>query len=178
MQTSIAATASGSGNTPEANIITVGALTARSAAFFICQNYNIMSNEEYFKKSEEQKAAHMLMTEFVKNNADLVAKALQPIVAIWGEVTYESLNNDLGVVGRAFAGIALEVIEHNSCLEIDDPDLMALPVGARAMSNTVNSLSKFILSTRELWVLLINKHINDPAMQMAHKAFCKYEAQM
>jgi hypothetical protein len=33
VQTSIAATASGSGNTPEAHIITVGALTARSAAF-------------------------------------------------------------------------------------------------------------------------------------------------
>ena len=47
-----------------------------------------MSNEEFKKKQEEQRAAHMLMVEFVKSNADLMAKVLEPIVATWGEVTY------------------------------------------------------------------------------------------
>lgn len=137
-----------------------------------------MSNEEWNKKMDERKAAHMLLVDFVKNHPDTVADALQPIIAMWGEVTYESLKNDVGVVSQVFAGVALELIDHNSALEPEDTDNMVLPVGAKTMNHTIESLSKFITSTREMWLFLINKHIDTPAFDMVRKAFWKYEAQM
>ena len=137
-----------------------------------------MSNEEWNKKQEERRAAHMLLVEFVKNNPDEVANALQPIIAMWGEVTFESLKNDMGVVSQVFAGLALQLIEHNSALEPEDSDNMILPVGAKTMNDTLESLAKFIDSTREMWLMLINKNINRPAFDMVRQAFWKYEAQM
>lgn len=120
----------------------------------------------------------MLLVEFVKNNPDEVANALQPIIAMWGEVTFESLKNDMGVVSQVFAGLALQLIEHNSALEPEDSDNMILPVGAKTMNDTLESLAKFIDSTREMWLMLINKNINRPAFDMVRQAFWKYEAQM
>ena len=137
-----------------------------------------MSNEEFKKKQEEQRAAHMLMVEFVKSNADLMATVLEPIVATWGEVTYPSLKDNMGVVSQVFAGVALELIDHNSILEPDDADIMVLPVGAKTMSSTIEELSKFISAVRLLFVLFIDKNLNHPAIDMVRKAFYKYEAQM
>ena len=137
-----------------------------------------MSNEEFKKKQEEQRAAHMLMVEFVKSNADLMAKVLEPIVATWGEVTYESLKTNMGVVSQVFAGVALELIDHNSNLDPEDCDNMVLPVGAKTMSSTIDELSKFIAAVRYLFVLFIDKNIDHPAIDMVRRAFYKYEAQM
>ena len=137
-----------------------------------------MSNEEFKKKQEEQRAAHMLMVEFVKNNADLMATVLEPIVATWGEVTYESLKTNMGVVSQVFAGVALELIDHNSILDPEDCDNMVLPVGAKTMSSTIDELSKFIAAVRYLFVLFIDKNIDHPAIDMVRRAFYKYEAQM
>ena len=120
----------------------------------------------------------MLMVEFVKSNADLMAKVMEPIVATWGEVTYESLKTNMGVVSQVFAGVALELIDHNSNLEPEDADNMVLPVGAKTMSSTIDELSKFIASVRYLFVLFIDKNINHPAIDMVRRAFYKYEAQM
>jgi len=120
----------------------------------------------------------MLMVEFVKNNADLMAKVLEPIVAMWGEVTYESLKDNMGVVSQVFAGVALELIDHNSILDPEDCDNMVLPVGARTMSSTIDELSKFIAAVRYLFVLFIDKNIDHPAIDMVRRAFYKYEAQM
>ena len=113
-----------------------------------------MSKEEFKKKQEEQIAAHMLMMEFVKSHADLMATVLEPIVAMWGEVTYPSLKDNMGVVSHVFAGVALELIDHNSNLEPEDVNNMVLPVGAKTMNNTIEELSKFIASVRHLFVLL------------------------
>jgi hypothetical protein len=137
-----------------------------------------MSNEEFERKQTEQKAAHMLMVEFVKNHAELMATVLEPIVATWGEVTYPSLKDNMGVVSQVFAGVALELIDHNSSLDPEDNDNMVLPVGAKTMNNTIEELSKFITSVRHLFVLFIDKNINDPAIEMVRRAFYKYEAQM
>jgi hypothetical protein len=137
-----------------------------------------MSNEEFKKKQEEQRAAHMLMVEFVKSNADLMAKVLEPIVATWGEVTYESLKTNMGVVSQVFAGVALELIDHNSNLDPEDCDNMVLPVGAKTMSSTIDEFSKFIAAVRYLFVLFIDKNIDHPAIDMVRRAFYKYEAQM
>lgn len=121
-----------------------------------------MSNEEFKKKQDEQRAAHMLMVEFVKSNADLMATVLEPIVAMWGEVTYPSLKDNMGVVSQVFAGVALELIDHNSNLEPEDADNMVLPVGAKTMSSTIEELSKFIASVRYLFVLFIDKKHRPP----------------
>ena len=137
-----------------------------------------MSNEEFKKKQEEQRAAHMLMVEFVKSNADLMATVLEPIVATWGEVTYPSLKDNMGVVSQVFAGVALELIDHNSNLEPEDVNNMVLPVGAKTMSSTIEDLSKFIAAVRYLFVLFIDKNIDHPAIDMVRRAFYKYEAQM
>ena len=137
-----------------------------------------MSNEEFERKQTEQKAAHMLMVEFVKSNADLMATVLEPIVATWGEVTYASLKDNMGVVSQVFAGVALELIDHNSSLDPEDCDNMVLPVGAKTMNSTIEELSKFITSVRTLFVLFIDKNINHPAIDMVRRAFYKYEAQM
>ena len=137
-----------------------------------------MSNEEFERKQTEQKAAHMLMVEFVKSNADLMATVLEPIVATWGEVTYPSLKDNMGVVSQVFAGIALELIEHNSGLDPEDVENMVLPVGAKTMNNTIEQLSKLINAVQPLFVLFIDKEIKDPALEMVRQAFYKYEAQM
>ena len=137
-----------------------------------------MSKEEFKKKQEEQRAAHMLMMEFVKSHADLMATELEPIVAMWGEVTYPSLKDNMGVVSQVFAGVALELIDHNSNLDPEDVNNMVLPVGAKTMNNTIEELSKFIASVRHLFVLFIDKNIDHPAIDMVRRAFYKYEAQM
>ena len=137
-----------------------------------------MSNEEFKKKQEEQRAAHMLMVEFVKNNADLIAEVLEPIVATWGEVTYSTLKDNIGVVSQVFAGVALDLIDHNSDLDPEDLENMVLPVGAKTMRSTIEELSKFITSVRTLFVVFIDKNINHPAIDMVHRAFYNYEAHM
>ena len=137
-----------------------------------------MSNEEFEKHHNEQRAAHMLMVEFVKRNADTIATALQPMIALWGEVTYESLKDNVSVVSQVFAGVALTLIDHNSSLEPSDPDNMILPVGAKTMNSTIDELSKFITSSRELFLFLIGKNLDDPAIELVRRTFFKYEAQM
>lgn len=137
-----------------------------------------MSNKDFESKCNEQKAAHMLMTDFVKNNADLVAKVLEPIVGLWGEVTYETLKNDVSVVSQVFAGVALQLIDHNDSLDRDDPDNMILPVGAKTMNSTIEGLAKMTAAMRSLFVLLIDKYYDNPAFEMSCRAFYKYEAQM
>lgn len=134
--------------------------------------------KEWEKKLDKERAAHLLMTEFVKNNADVVANALEPIIGLWHEVSYESLKNNMGVVSQVFAGIALTLIDHNSNYDPDDAENMELPVGAKTMNNTIDDLSKFIDSTRSLFLFLIDKYDNDPAIRMVQETFYKYEAHM
>ena len=137
-----------------------------------------MSNEEFERKQTEQKAAHMLMVEFVKSNADLMATVLEPIVATWGEVTYASLKDNMGVVSQVFAGVALELIDHNSSLDPEDCDNMVLPVGAKTMNDTIEEMSKFIHSVRLLLWILQTKFNDDPAIKLAGEVFYKYQPQM
>ena len=138
-----------------------------------------MSNKkEWEKKMDRERAAHLLMVEFVKNNADVVAICLEPFVGLYNEVSYECLKDDMSVVNQVFAGIALQLIDHNSSLDPDDPDNMVLPVGAQTMSSCIEELTKFLNSTRMMFFYLTNKYDNDPAIEMAKQAFFKYEPQM
>ena len=130
------------------------------------------------KKINERNAAHMLMTEFVKREADDIANALESIVTLYQEVSYETLTENMCVVNQAFASIALTLIDHNSSLDYDDPDNMILPVGANKMKSTIDDLSKFIQSTRFLLFMLFEKHQEDSAVKLARETFWDYDSQM
>lgn len=135
-------------------------------------------NELWEKKVNEKNAAHLLMTEFVKREADEIARALESIIPLQYEVTYDSLGKNMGVVNQTFASIALQLIHHNSCLEPGDPDILSLPVGARTMNNTIEEMSKFIHSVRLLLWMLQDKFREDPAIKLAREVFYDYEPQM
>lgn len=137
-----------------------------------------MSNETLKKKQNEERAAHLLMTEFVKREADDIARALESIIPLENEVSYESLEQSMGVVNQTFASIALQLIHHNSNLNPTDPDNMVLPVGAKTMNDTIEEMSKFIHSVRLLLWILQNKFNDDPAVKLASETFYNYQPQM
>ena len=140
-----------------------------------------MSNEKeekWQKKLNKQHAAHLLMTEFVKREADYVARALESIIPLENEVSYESLEQGMGVVNQTFASIALQLIHHNSLLDANDPDNMALPVPAKTMNETIEEMAKFIHSVRSLLWMLQEKFNDDPAIKLAGEAFYDYKPQL
>lgn len=154
-------------------------LTARSAdILFICQIISVMSHEECMKKINERNAAHLLMTKFVEREADDIASALECIIPMYFEITYDGLEKSMSVVNQTFASVALQLIKHNSCLDPEDPDCMTLPVGAGEMQDALTELSKFIHSMRTLLFMLYDKHHDDPAVKLADETFSKYDAQM
>lgn len=135
-------------------------------------------NEEWKKKLNEQHAAHLLMTEFVKREADDIARALEYIIPLKDEITYDSLENNMSVVNQTFASIALQLIHHNSNLDPNDADNMTLPVGAKKMNDTIEDMARFIQSVRTLLWMLQNKYRDDPAIKMTDQAFYDYQPQM
>ena len=138
-----------------------------------------MSNKkEWKKKLNEQHAAHLLMTEFVKREADDIARALERIIPLKDEITYESLENNMSVVNQTFASIALQLIHHNSNLDPTDAENMTLPVGAKKMNDTIEDMARFIQSVRTLLWILQDKHKDDPAIKMTDQAFYDYQPQM
>lgn len=137
-----------------------------------------MSNKEFQKKLNEQHSAHLLLTEFVKREADDIARALESIIPLHYEVTYDGLARSMGVVNQTFASIALQLIQHNSELDPEDPDNMVLPVGARTMNDTIDEMSKFINSVRYLFFVLNEKFNDDAAIRLTREVFMKYEPQM
>lgn len=135
-------------------------------------------NGEWKKKLNEQHAAHLLMTEFVKREADDIARALERIIPLKDEITYESLENNMSVVNQTFASIALQLIHHNSNLDPTDAENMTLPVGAKKMNDTIEDMARFIQSVRTLLWMLQDKHKDDPAIKMTDQAFYDYQPQM
>lgn len=126
---------------------------------------------------QQEQAAHLLMTEFVKREASEIARALESIIPLQFEVTYESLGKNMGVVNQTFASIALQLIHHNSSLEPGDPEMLLLPVGAKTMNNTIEEMSKFIHSVRLLLWMLQDRFREDPAIRLAREVFYDYEPQ-
>lgn len=135
-------------------------------------------DEKWQKKLNDERAAHLLMTEFVKREASDIARALESIIPLRHEVTYASLEQNMGVVNQTFASIALQLIHHNSSLEPGDPDSIHLPVGAKTMGETIEDLSKFIHSVRHLLWVLQEKFADDKALYLADQVFFDYEPQL
>lgn len=120
----------------------------------------------------------MLMTEFVKREASETARALESIVTLHREITYESLMENMSVVNQTFASIALTLIDHNGGLDPEDANNMSLPVGAKKMKGTIEDLSKFLLSTRVLLWMLFDRFQDDPAVRLACETFYEYDTRM
>ena len=137
-----------------------------------------MSNDSSLKKINERNAAHLLLTKFVEREADDIASALEPIIPLYLDISYDGLEKSMSVVNQTFASLALQLISHNSCLESEDPNNMTLPVGAEEMQETLCQLSKFIHAVRVLLFMLYEKYSDDPAVKLADETFSKYDAKM
>ena len=135
-------------------------------------------SKESSKRIDNRNAAHLLMTKFVEREANFIAMALEYIIPLRDEVTYDRLEKDMSVVNQTFASMALQVISHNSSLDDEDPDVMYLPVGAKEMRDTLEELSKFIHSVRHLLFFLYDKYRDDVAVKMADEIFSEYDPQM
>ena len=135
-------------------------------------------SKESSKRIDNRNAAHLLMTKFVEREANFIAMALEYIIPLRDEVTYERLEKDMSVVNQTFASLALQVISHNSSLDDEDPDVMYLPVGAKEMRDTLEELSKFIHSVRHLLFFLYDKYRDDVAVKMADEIFSEFDPQM
>lgn len=135
-------------------------------------------SKETSKRIDNRNAAHLLMTKFVEREANFIAMALEYIIPLRDEVTYERLEKDMSVVNQTFASLALQVISHNSSLDDEDPDVMYLPVGAKEMRDTLEELSKFIHSVRHLLFFLYDKYRDDVAVKMADEIFSEFDPQM
>lgn len=134
-----------------------------------------MVTEKSEKRINDRNSSHMLMREFVKREADDVARSFEEIVPALRFVSYEALEKSMSVVNQTFASVALQLISHNSNLEPDDPNNMVLPVGADQMREALEELSKFIHCTSRLLWLLHEKHNDDPAIKLANEVFAKYD---
>ena len=135
-------------------------------------------SKESSKRIDNRNAAHLLMTKFVEREANFIAMALEYIIPLRDEVTYDRLEKDMSVVNQTFASLALQVISHNSSLDDEDPDVMYLPVGAKEMRDTLEELSKFIHSVRHLLFFLYDKYRDDVAVKMADEIFSDFDPQM
>ena len=135
-------------------------------------------SKETSKRIDNRNAAHLLMTKFVEREANFIAMALEYIIPLRDEVTYERFEKDMSVVNQTFASLALQVISHNSSLDDEDPDVMYLPVGAKEMRDTLEELSKFIHSVRHLLFFLYDNYRDDVAVKMADEIFSEFDPQM
>lgn len=135
-----------------------------------------MNNEELLKDTAyaNRIAAHQLMTQWVKDNADDVAHAISELAPfICGECTLSGMKNLLNTVNVTFATVALEVIKARN--EHGDDNTMCLPVDALEMQNTLYDLSRFLKMFSPLGYLM-EKNENMPAFRMSISAYDRVDS--
>lgn len=160
------ATAWVSGNTPKASHLEPEQRVV--PLFLIVLNLSVMSNEKNFEKRiAEKSAAHMLMTNWVKENTDRVANVLEDLIPFMiGECELDELNTSLNVVNTTFASIALEVIKASR----DKDNTLCLPMDATQMQNALFNLNKFLRRLERL-DLMFQQYKDNPAFKMCQTAF-------
>lgn len=130
-----------------------------------------MSNEDLTKDTAyaNRIAAHQLMTQWVKENADDVAHAISTLTPfICGQCTISGMKELLNTVNITFATVALEVIRSRN--ENGDEDTKCLPVDALEMQNTLYDLSRFLKMFSPLGYLM-EKNEDMPAFRMSISAY-------
>ena len=135
-----------------------------------------MNNEELLKDPAyaNRIAAHQLMTQWVRDNADDVAHAISELAPfICGQCTVSGMKELLNTVNITFASVALEVIRSRN--ENGDDDTKCLPVDALEMQNTLYELSRFLKMFKPLGYLM-EKNKNMPAFRMSITAYDKVDS--
>lgn len=135
-----------------------------------------MSNDELLKDPAyaNRIAAHQLMTQWVKDNAEDVAHAISELAPfICGQCTVSGMKELLNTVNVTFASVALEVIRSRN--ENGDDDTKCLPVDALEMQNTLYELSRFLKMFKPLGYLM-EKNENMPAFRMSISAYDKVDS--
>lgn len=124
-----------------------------------------MKENEIHERNAQRNAAHLLMKEYVKNNADSVASVLESILPFFQECTYAGLQSSMNTVNVTFASVALDVIKSTWETESESPDRLCLPADATDMKTAIFYLSKIIDKLGMLSCLAENNK-NDPAIKM------------
>lgn len=138
-------------------------------------NQNLLKDTEYANRV----AAHQLMTQFVKDNAEEVAHSISELAPfLCGECSISDLQESLNTVNITFATVALDVI--NSRNTQNDPEAQSrnprcLPVDAIEMQNALYSFSRFMKSFSAM-ASLIEKNENMPAFRMSIGIFSKVDS--
>ena len=134
-----------------------------------------MSNEELMKEPvyANRIAAHQLMTQWVKDNADDVAHSMSELASyICGENDLASIQMSLNTVNVTFATIALEVVKQRNDSEEDGSKRMplCLPADAIEMQNALYDFSRFMKKFASI-AHLIERNEEMPAFKMSVTAY-------
>jgi hypothetical protein len=129
-----------------------------------------MKENETQARNAQRNAAHLLMKEYVINNADYVARVLESILPFFQECTYAGLQSSMNTVNVTFASVALDVIKSTWETDADSVDRLGLPVDANDMKNAIFYLSKIIEKLRLISYMAEKR--NDPAIKMCIETNC------
>jgi hypothetical protein len=144
---------------------------------FNVQNISDMKQTKEEKremKMAQLRAAHMLMTEFVKENADDIASIIGELTPfLLCETDLSGIRNYMNVVNATFATVALEVIKGNN-VEEPEHETLSLPVDANRMQNSIFTLNRMLDRLSHLFYF-IEIHEKVPAFKMCQEAYDKDE---
>ena len=134
-----------------------------------------MSNEDLLKdpKYANRIAAHQLMTQWVKDNANDVAHSISELTSyICGENNLASMQRSLNTINVTFATIALEVVKQRNESEAEGNKRMplCLPADAIEMQNALYDFSRFMKRFAEM-AHMIELNENMPAFRMSVTAY-------
>ena len=134
-----------------------------------------MSNEDLMKDPAyaNRIAAHQLMTQWVKDNADEVASCFSEVVSyICGENDLASLQRSLNTINVTFATIALEVVKQRNESEAEGNKRMplCLPADAIEMQNALYDFSRFMKKFASM-AHLMERNEEMPAFRMSITAY-------
>ena len=119
-------------------------------------------------------AAHQLMTQWVKDNAEDVARAISELAPfICGQCTVSGMKEWLNTVNVTFATVALEVIRARN--ENGDDGTKCLPVDAMEMQSTLYDLSRFLKMFKTLGYLMEDNQ-EMPAFKMSVSAYDRVDS--
>ena len=124
-----------------------------------------MKEKEIKARNAQRNAAHLLMKEYVKNNADSVASVLESILPFFQECTYAGLQSSMNTVNVTFASVALDVIKSTWETEAESSNRLCLPADANDMKIAIYYLSK-IIDKLGLLSCMAENHKDDPAIKM------------
>lgn len=132
------------------------------------------NSKKFDEQQAHQKAARMLMKEFIEEHPTEIQLAMQEVIPYFNfECSMSGLRSSLNVVNVTFATVALDVIK-SAVEEEDEEKRHYLPVDASEMRSAIFYLSKAVEAIGPI-AALIERHRNDPAFKMTTEAFSKTE---